>query len=154
MQEPEADPRDSRSEGIQSRALASHIGRSTSSSRQIRTLCGALQAVTDDALRTAILDLGMEDAIPLWEVTDDCRRMALIDEGTAGVHTLAGALLDLARQNKIRVLVGWWDDPEPRHVGIGDAETLLADFRRYSSAEEIANDLQRVYYVNVDNILE
>ena len=28
------------------------------------------------------------------------------------------------------------------------------DRRRYSSADEIANDLERVYYVNVDNIAE
>ena len=115
--------------------------------------CGTLRVVTNDALRTAVLDLGMEDAIPPWEVTDECRRAGLIAEGTVGVHTLAGALLNLARLDEIRILVGGWDDPEPRYVGIGEAETLLADSRRYSSDEEIRNELERVYYINVDNIV-
>ena len=100
----------------------------------------------------AILDLGMEDDIPLWEVTDACRKAHLIADGAVGVEALAGTLMDLARRAEIRILAGPWDDPEPRRVDLGEAETLLADSRQYSSAEEIANDMERVYYVNVDNI--
>ena len=43
---------------------------------------------------------------------------------------------------------------EPRDAQAEEAEPLLHDRRRYSSAEEIANDLERVYYVTVDNIVE
>jgi len=110
--------------------------------------------VTDDALRRAILDLGLEDDIPLWEITSTCRARNLIAADPAGVETLAGALLELARKDEIRILVGRWDDPEPRNVGVDEAETLLADARRYASADEIANGLERVYYVNVENIAE
>jgi hypothetical protein len=35
-----------------------------------------------------------------------------------------------------------------------EAGTLLADARPYASTEEIVHDLERVYYVNVDNIVE
>jgi hypothetical protein len=34
------------------------------------------------------------------------------------------------------------------------AAALLADRRRYSSADEIAADLERVYYVNIANTSE
>lgn len=109
--------------------------------------------MTDDALRKAILDLGLEDDIPLWEITDTCRSADLIADGAEDIEVLARALLDLARRGQIRILVGRWKSPEPRYVDIDEAETLLADARRYVSAEEIAHDLERVYYVNVDNIV-
>lgn len=108
--------------------------------------------MTNDALRRTILELGLEDDIPLWEITDTCRASGLIAKETTGLEALAGTLLDLARRDEIRILVGRWDDPEPRYVELDEAETLLADVRRYSSADEIADDLERVYYVNVDNI--
>lgn len=110
--------------------------------------------MTDDALRQAILDLGLEDDIPLWQIKDTCRAADLIVDGTAGIELLASALLDLARKDQIRILVGRWNDSEPRYVDVDEAERLLADTRRYTSAEEIAHDLERVYYVNVDNIVE
>jgi hypothetical protein len=110
--------------------------------------------VSDDALRREILELGLEDDIPLWEVADDCRAAGLISLGSAGVEVLAAALIELARKGEIRVRVGPWDGPEPRDADAEQVESLLLDQRRYSSAEEIANDLERVYYVNVDNIVE
>ena len=107
----------------------------------------------DDALRQAILDLGLEDDISRWEVTSDCRKADLIADGwwvsrhspkhcwTSHAGTRSG-------------FSGRWDDPAPRHVNLDEAATLLADARRYYSDEEIANDLERVYYVNVDNIVK
>lgn len=67
---------------------------------------------------------------------------------------LGEALIALARQGQIRILVSRWDDPEPRVIDVEEAEPLLLDGRRYSSQDEISNDLERVYYVNVDNIVE
>lgn len=110
--------------------------------------------MNDDALRREILTLGLEDDIPLWEVANDCRAVGLIAAGSLGVEALREALIALARQGEIRIRVGRWDDPEPEDVDVHVAEPLLLDHRRYSSTEEITNDLERVYYVNVDNIVE
>lgn len=98
----------------------------------------------DDALRRAILDLGLEDAIPLWEVADDCRSAGLVPLGIGGVERLGEALSALVRGNQIRILSGRWDEAEPRYVDLDEAETLLADARRYDSSEEIAHGLERV----------
>ena len=108
----------------------------------------------DDVLRRAVLDLGLEDCIPLWEVMETCRNGDLVAQGAAGAMELADLLLDLAKRGQVRILTGQWDDPDPRFVDLDEAARLLADGRRYTSAEEIANDLERVYYVNVDNIRE
>ena len=122
-------------------------------SRHERASCVTLRPVTK-ALRSMILDLGVEDDIPLWEIADRCRAAGLIADGYEGVGVLSTALLDLARSDEIRILVGGWNDPEPRYVNADEAGALLADARRYASAEEIAHALERVYYVNVDNIVE
>jgi hypothetical protein len=113
-----------------------------------------LPDVSDDALRREILALGLEDDIPLWEVADDCRSAGLIAPGTVGLDVLGTALIDLARKGNIRIRVGPWGDAEPKDLDVEQAEPLLRDRRRYSSAEEIAEGLDRVYYVNVDNIVE
>lgn len=119
-------------------------------------LCDAL-AMTDcavDAVQRVVLALGLEDDIPLWEVADDCRAYGVTAPGMAGLEVLAAVLIGLARKDQIRIRVGLWNDPQPRDVNIAEAEPLLLDWRRYSSAEEIANKLERVYYVNADNIVE
>ncbi|WP_407342200.1 hypothetical protein [Pengzhenrongella phosphoraccumulans] len=108
----------------------------------------------DDRLRREILELGLEDDIPLSELAGDCRAAGLIGDGPAGIDALARALAQLARTGEIRVLVGAWNDPEPRQVQLDDAERLLADRRQYSSDEEIAHGLERVFYVNRDNVVE
>lgn len=120
--------------------------------RQERTaLCDALD-VSDDVVRQKILDLGLEDDIPLWELADTCRAADMIADGTVGVEALAGALMDLARKGEIKILVGPWDDAEPRYADLEEAEQALMDMRQFSVAEETAHDLQRLYYVNVDNL--
>ena len=110
--------------------------------------------MNDDPLRREILKLGLEDDIPLWEVADQCRAAGLIAAGSAGVDVLGECLIALARTGEIRIRVGTWDDSEPRDTDVEEAEPLLQDRRRYSSAEEIVNGLERVYYFNVDNIVE
>ena len=80
--------------------------------------------------------------------------MGVIADGPTGVESLVGALLALARKDEIRILVGRWDDPEPQYADRDEVETLLADARRYSSADETDLDLERVYYVSVDNVAE
>jgi hypothetical protein len=58
---------------------------------------------------------------------------------------LAGSLTRIARSEGTRA----WTNAD-----IEEAEPLLLDRRRCSSHEEISNDLERVYYVNVDNLIE
>lgn len=99
-------------------------------------MCDALD-VSDDALRREILDLGLEDDIPLWEVADQCRGTGVIAPGTIGLDVLGEALINLARKGEIRIRVGPWDDPKPKGLDVEEAEPLLLDRRRYSSAEEI-----------------
>jgi hypothetical protein len=108
--------------------------------------------IENDGLRHEILTLGLEDDIPIWEVADACRASGEISQGTEGTEVLASALVELAWEGAIRVLVGRWDAAGPHYVGADEAEQLLADLRRYSSAEETEHDLERVYYVNVQNI--
>ena len=78
----------------------------------------------------------------------------MIAPGAAGLDVLGEALIDLAREGEIRIRVGPWDDPDPKDLDVEGAGPLLLDRRRYSSAEEIADGLDRTYYVNVHNIVE
>jgi hypothetical protein len=80
---------------------------------------------------------------------DHCRAASLVADGSAGVTVLAATLIELALSGEIRVLVGPWQDREPRSVETAEVEELLADPRRYSSAEEVALGLERVYVANV-----
>lgn len=109
--------------------------------------------MSDESLRREILELGLEDDIPLWELADVCRAAGLIDDRPTGVDALARVLVGLVRQGEIHVLVGAWSDPEPRQAVLDQAERLLADQRHYSSAQEVAHGLERVYFVNADNTL-
>jgi len=108
--------------------------------------------VIDDRLRREILDVGLEDDIPLFEIAGACQESDLLGPGTAGIEVLARALLELTRDGAIRILVGHWTEHQPRFATPDEAELLLMDTRRYSAAEEAEHDLDRVYYVNVDNI--
>jgi hypothetical protein len=99
-------------------------------------------------LHDALLELGLEDWIPLPEILDTPEVRPLV-EGEAAVHLVARALVDLLAQNRIQVWFGKWsDDPSPAPRAL--AEELLLDERRYSFGAEGA-DLDRVYFVNVAN---
>lgn len=102
-----------------------------------------------DPLQHALLELGLEDLIPLPEAFGDPEvRAAAGGEPTA--EELGTALADLARTGRISVWVGHWAD-EPRRVETDEAEQLLNDPRRYSFEHE-AIGLDRVYYANIENV--
>ena len=108
-------------------------------------------------MRQVVLDLGMEDLIPLWDVAGECEVAgphALADEGDrrARLEVLIATLVDLFQSHHIRVFVAPWqvDDP-PEAVG-DEAVALLRDRRRYFVNREEAEGLERVYYVNVENL--
>lgn len=99
-------------------------------------------------LQEALLDLGLEDWIPLPEILDTPEVRPLVEDGTA-VGLVCRALVDLLAQDRIQVWFGQWSadpSPAPREV----AEKLLLDERRYSFGAEDAG-LDRVYFVNVAN---
>jgi len=105
--------------------------------------------VTDlTPLHEALLELGLEDWIPLPEILETPEVRPLI-EGEAAVDVVSRALVDLLTRDRIQVWFGRWSEepsPAPREL----AEELLLDERRYSfGADEIG--LDRVYFVNVAN---
>ena len=101
------------------------------------------------SVHEALLELGLEDLIPLPEILDtpEVRRVTTSDQA---VQAVSRALVDLLRTGRIQVWSGHWDD-DPMPVDVGVAEALVLDARRYSfSAEE--SGLERVYIVNVENL--
>lgn len=102
-------------------------------------------------IEVALLELGLEDLIPLPEAVADIETLGT-HPGVA-VDAVSTALRRLLEVGRIQVWAGRWSD-EAVVQGPGAANELLADRRRYSFAEEEAFGLDRVYYVNVDNLYE
>ena len=110
--------------------------------------------MSDTEMRQVVLDLGLEDLIPLWEIADACR-----GEGSASsadeserLSALSETLVNLFRSGHIRVFVGPWQQRDPPEAEPVQSEALLRDLRRYSVAAEQREHLDRVYYVNVENL--
>jgi hypothetical protein len=100
-------------------------------------------------LQQALLELGLEDLIPLPEAFGDPDIRAAVG-GELTVEDVAAALTDLSRMGRISVWAGHWPS-EPRRIELHEAEQLLHDPRRYSFEQE-AQGLERVYFVNVENV--
>jgi hypothetical protein len=101
-------------------------------------------------LRDVLLELGLEDLIPLPEILATPE----VDELGAEyrhIQKISAALVELLREQRIQVWEGFWHE-EPKHISGEPAEALLGDMRRYSFDAEAADGLKRVYYVNVNNI--
>lgn len=99
-------------------------------------------------LHEALLELGLEDRIPLPEILETPEVRPLV-VGGAAADLVSRALVDLLEKGRIQVWFGHWSEtpsPAPRAL----AEELLLDKHRYSfGAEETG--LDRVYFVNVAN---
>jgi hypothetical protein len=100
-------------------------------------------------LHEALLELGLEDQIPLPEIATTQEVRAL--DGVNQFPEISSALVDLLRAGRIDVWSGRWPD-EPVVVSDDLAETLLRDQRRYSFEAEAADEVERVYFSNVENI--
>lgn len=100
-------------------------------------------------LHEVLLELGLEDQIPLPEIagTQEVRDL----DATCDFEDISSALVDLLRAGRIQVWSGRWPD-EPVVVSDSLAEALLRDVRRYSFDAEASDDLERVYFSNVENI--
>lgn len=101
-------------------------------------------------LHDALLELGLEDLIPLPEIlaTPEVHELG---EEYRHIEKVSAALIGLLREMRIQVWEGFWYE-EPKHISDELAETVLGDMRRYSFDAEAADGLKRVYYVNVNNI--
>jgi len=102
-------------------------------------------------VHTALLELGLEDLIPLPEALSEAGVYSE-DTGDQLVTVVGHALVDLLRNDLIQVFSGHWS-VEPVLVSREAAEAMLLDQRRYSYDAEV-DGTERVYYVNVDNYRE
>jgi hypothetical protein len=100
-------------------------------------------------LRDALLELGLEDLIPLPQIltTLEVRELGEIYQHS---EKISAALIELSREGRIQVWAGFWDE-EPAHITGELAETSLGDARSYSYDAE-SDGRKRVYFANVDNI--
>ena len=99
-------------------------------------------------LYEALLELGLEDWIPLSEVVATPEVRSVVDSDRA-TEMVSLALVDLLRQGRIQVWAGRWPD-EPTLVSDDLAEAMLLDGRRYAF-DAVASGDERVYFVNVEN---
>jgi hypothetical protein len=101
------------------------------------------------SLQEALLELGLEDLIPLSEIqaTPEVRDLG---QDYQHLRKISAALVDLLRTGRIQVWAGHWPD-EPSLVSGDEAEALVGDERRYSFDGE-ADGLERVYFTNVENL--
>lgn len=104
--------------------------------------------MTDPArLRQELLELGLEDWIPLPEGFDLVASLGSEHPKDDSREALTG----LTRQGQLR----WWRGPwdcEEEHIEVAseDVEALLADPRWYRW--NVEGDGDRLYFVNVENI--
>lgn len=106
------------------------------------------------SLRDLALDQGLEDDIPLFEVAQSSVKARPDTSPDEVISELSDVLVRLFHEGRIAVYEGPWQSSNPRRVHGSDAVELLADLRRYRFENEAAFGLDRVYYVNVDNIAE
>lgn len=99
-------------------------------------------------LRQALLDLGLEDLIPLPEIAT-AEEIRSVCEGAA-VEDISTGLIGLLREGWIQIWSGHWSQ-DPEVVDPATAEELLRVDERYTFNSP-ADQRLRVYYVNVDNL--
>jgi hypothetical protein len=93
-------------------------------------------------LRDALLELGLEDLIPLPEILATPEVYELSEEYR---HTekVSEALIELLPEMRIQVWEGFWYE-EPKRISGEPAEAVLGDMRRYSFDAEAAPKMTSV----------
>ena len=98
-------------------------------------------------LRQAILDLGLEDWIPLPEIADI---EEIRSEGGASVEDISTALIEFLHEGRIQIWSAPWPQ-DPEVVDPATAEELLRVDAQYTFNSPADRRL-RVYYVNVESL--
>jgi hypothetical protein len=116
----------------------------------------AVQAIADvhdtpSSELAALLDLGLEDDIPLPHALGPPEVRAILSDSDDPVAAVARALSALVIAGKIRIYRGHWDDPDPPRVSPEEAVQLLPDRAWFSFHIDDPNE-QRLWFVNVENI--
>jgi hypothetical protein len=107
-------------------------------------------AAQREALRDALLVLGLEDQIPLPEAIEDHDVQAAANPQDL-VGDLGRTLTALAAEGRVVFYRGRWDDNDPPQLSRDEAAALLSDERWYRwRADE--PDADRLYFMNVDNL--
>lgn len=112
----------------------------------------ALVAGQNEALRSALLELGLEDQIPLPEALGVEEVRAAADTADP-VGDIGRALTSLAAEGRVVFYRGRWDDNDPPELPADVAAALLSDERWYRWRANEA-DAERLYYINTMNIAE
>ena len=100
-------------------------------------------------LRQAILELGLEDLIPLPEMATSQEIRSAGGEDVS-IEALRSALIGLLQEGRIQIWSGQWSQ-DPQVVDTAAAEELLRVDEQYIFNTP-ADEQLRVYYANVDNI--
>ncbi len=106
------------------------------------------------SLRDLALDLGLEDDIPLFQVAQSSLKARPDTSLEEVISELSDVLVRLFQEGRIAVYEGPWQSNDPPQKYGSEVVELLADLRRYRFENEEAFGLDRVYYINVDNIAE
>jgi hypothetical protein len=102
-------------------------------------------------MRQAVLDLGMEDWIPLPEAVGTPEVRAAIGDEREAWAVLSDVLKALVQERRIVICRGRWDDNDPTDVPGTDVLELLGQERWYAFHPE-EQDEERLYFVNVENV--
>jgi len=102
----------------------------------------AVQAIADvhdtpSSELAALLDLGLEDDIPLPHALGPPEVRAILSDSDDPVAAVARALSALVIAGKIRIYRGHWDDPDPPRVSPEEAVQLLQTARGSASTSTI-----------------
>jgi hypothetical protein len=103
----------------------------------------------NDTVRSILLDLGLEDLIPLPEAVATPELRAAAGERDL-IDTIARALGELVREDRIRLFRGIWN-AEPQPVPIAEGVELLQNAVWYRFRIDDPHE-ERLYFVNVDNL--
>jgi hypothetical protein len=96
----------------------------------------------------ALLELGLEDLIPMWEAVTTPEVVDAADASRIQAD-VAEALATLGKARLVSFYLGHWN-ADPDRIPVEDALALLSDPRWFSSDAE--PDDMRLYYVNVKNL--
>jgi hypothetical protein len=99
-------------------------------------------------LRTAVLELGLEDRIPVPEIMSMAEKRVGQGDAVAQLRLILGELL---MEGKLRAYRGHWQDDDPDEITSEAASALLDDPRWYRFRTEDPGE-ERMYVVNTENV--
>jgi hypothetical protein len=103
------------------------------------------------SLREAILELGLEDLIPLPEAITAVEVVGATSGDPEVWRSLSEVLKDLVGEHRVQIFRGRWNDDNPATLPDNEALEVLGEERWYAFHTEDPDE-ERIYFVNVENI--